>query len=39
MRKCVLLFVILIVALIVAAVSEQKTVKIRTEWDKVIAKK
>lgn len=39
MKKCVVLFVILIVALIIAAVSERKPVKIQTEWDKVIAKK
>ncbi len=39
MRKCAVLFVILIVALIIAAVSEREPVKIRTEWDKVIAKK
>lgn len=39
MKKCIILFVILIVALVFAAVSEHKQVKIRSDWDKVVAKK
>jgi len=39
MRKCVVLFVILVVALILAAVSEHKEMKLRSDWDKVVAKK
>ncbi|RIV44471.1 hypothetical protein D2V05_08885 [Flagellimonas pelagia] len=39
MRKCIILFVILIVALVFAAVSEHKQIKIRSDWDNVVAKK
>jgi len=39
MRKCIVLFVILIAALVFAAVSEHKQVKLTTGWDKVVAKK
>lgn len=40
MRKCVILFVILIVVLVFAAVSDHKEVnEIRTDWKQVVAKK
>ncbi len=39
MRKCIVLFVILIFALVFAAVSEHKQVKFKSDWEKVVAKK
>lgn len=35
MRKCVVLFVILIAALIYAAVLEGKDMKIQSDWDNI----
>jgi hypothetical protein len=39
MRKCIVLFVILIVALVFAAVSEHRQVKLKSDWERVVAKK
>lgn len=39
MKKCAVLFLVLVVALIFAAVSEGKDVKLKSDWDKVVAKK
>jgi hypothetical protein len=39
MRKCAVLFLVLVAALIFAAVSEGKDVKLKSDWDKVVAKK
>lgn len=36
MRKCVVLFLILIFALIFAAVLEQRELKIQSEWSEVV---
>ncbi|MER3375982.1 MAG: hypothetical protein RIM83_15185 [Allomuricauda sp.] len=38
MKKCFILFVILIIALIFAAVSESKDMKVQPDWDSVAAK-
>ncbi|MDC6361923.1 MULTISPECIES: hypothetical protein [Flavobacteriaceae] len=38
MRKCVVLFVILVAALIFAAVSEKKALKIQSNWDQMAVK-
>lgn len=39
MRKCVVLFLILVVALIFAAVSENKEIKLKSDLAKVVANK
>ncbi len=36
MRKCVVLFLILIFALICAAILEQKELKMESEWSEVV---
>ena len=38
MRKCFILFIILVAALIFAAVSENKDIKIQSSWDGVAVK-
>jgi uncharacterized protein YbbC (DUF1343 family) len=39
MRKCIVLFVILVVALVFAAISESKEAKLKLDLEKVVAKK
>lgn len=38
MKKCFVLFIILVIALIFAAVSESKDIKVQQNWDSVAAK-
>tara|TARA_A100001391_G_scaffold199337_1_gene182166 strand:+ start:1142 stop:1261 length:120 start_codon:yes stop_codon:yes gene_type:complete len=39
MKKCAILFLILIVALFFAAVSEKNNAQLGSDWDKVVARK
>jgi hypothetical protein len=39
MRKCAILFLILIMALIFAAVSEKNSAELNSDWNSVVAKK
>jgi hypothetical protein len=39
MRKCAVLFLVLIAALIFAAISEKNDADLGTDWNKVIARK
>lgn len=39
MRKCAILFLILIVALVFAAVSEKNNTELGSDWNKVVARK
>jgi len=39
MRKCAILFLILIVALVFAAVSEKNSAELSSDWNKVVARK
>jgi len=39
MRKCAVLFLILIVALIFAAVSEENNKELGSDWNEVVARK
>lgn len=39
MRKCAILFLILIMALIFAAVSEKNNAELGSDWNKVVARK